>query len=158
MISSFSGEYRFLSNFYQAQIVIERRLYPDVEHYFQCCKATSTGDFAWVLDAVTAAEAKKRGRQIKCHPDWDAWKRQCMLNGVLAKFSQHPDLRDQLAATGGEVLVEGNTWGDTYWGAVAEGQRGWSLKLLETTDEEIEPFCGLNYLGRILMAVRMVLC
>jgi len=161
MISSFKGEYGFLSNFYQRTFRVpppNNFDCPDVEHAFQAAKTTNSQDFHYVLDAPTAAEAKKRGRQIVCRADWDQVKRWYMLQLVLAKFSQHDDLRFQLAATGEHALVEGNHWGDTYWGAVAEGQRGWSLKGLETTLPEFEPFCGENYLGRTLMAVRMVLC
>lgn len=32
MISSFRGEYRFLSNFYPAEVEMDDRIYPSVEH------------------------------------------------------------------------------------------------------------------------------
>ena len=57
-----------------------------------------------------------------------------MLNVVRAKFDQHPDLAQKLLETGDEELVEGNTWGDRYWG-VCGGK-------------------GKNMLGKILMRVR----
>jgi predicted NAD-dependent protein-ADP-ribosyltransferase YbiA (DUF1768 family) len=53
---------------------------------------------------------------------------------VLAKFVAHPDLRAKLLATGERPLVEGNHWGDRFWG-VCDGQ-------------------GENWLGRILVRVR----
>lgn len=53
---------------------------------------------------------------------------------VRAKFEQNPDLRQKLLSTGSEELIEGNTWGDTFWG-VCKGS-------------------GQNWLGRILMFVR----
>ena len=57
-----------------------------------------------------------------------------MYEIVLAKFTQNPDLKEKLLATGDEYLEEGNTWGDTIWGTV-DG-------------------VGENRLGKILMRVR----
>lgn len=57
-----------------------------------------------------------------------------MLNLLRYKFSQHMDLREALLATGDAVLVEGNWWGDTFFG-VCRGE-------------------GENWLGRMLMQVR----
>ena len=57
-----------------------------------------------------------------------------MYEIVLAKFTQNPDLKEKLLATGDESLEEGNTWGDTIWGTV-DG-------------------VGENRLGKILMRVR----
>lgn len=55
---------------------------------------------------------------------------------VRAKFLQNPHLAGKLLATKERQLVEGNTWGDTYWGVdIRTGQ-------------------GENHLGRILMQVR----
>jgi len=55
---------------------------------------------------------------------------------VLAKFLGNGDLRDQLLATGDAELVEGNTWGDTYWGVDSRSGK------------------GENMLGKILMETR----
>jgi predicted NAD-dependent protein-ADP-ribosyltransferase YbiA (DUF1768 family) len=49
------------------------------------------------------------------------------------KFS-HPELRQKLLDTGSCTLVEGNTWGDTFWG-VCDG-------------------VGENHLGKLLMTIR----
>ncbi len=57
-----------------------------------------------------------------------------MRNVVFTKFRQHPELQSRLVATGACMLVEGNTWGDKFWGRV-DGK------------------C-LNVLGSILMEVR----
>jgi len=56
-----------------------------------------------------------------------------MLDLVRKKF-ENPLLRAMLLATEDAVLVEGNTWNDTFWG-VCRGR-------------------GENWLGRILMQVR----
>ena len=55
---------------------------------------------------------------------------------VRAKFGQNPVLADKLLATGDTLLIEGNTWGDKFWGVDTRvGQ-------------------GENHLGKILMKVR----
>ncbi len=56
-----------------------------------------------------------------------------MLDLLRIKFTI-PTLRERLLATGDQTLIEGNTWGDTYWGVC----RG----------------VGLNNLGTLLMQVR----
>ena len=70
-------------------------------------------------------------------PDWDQVKRQVMKECVLAKFLQHKDLRDQLIATGDEVLIEDSPI-DYYWGCGADDS-------------------GQNVLGQVLMEVRQEL-
>ena len=60
-----------------------------------------------------------------------------MANVVAMKFSYHDELRSRLITTGDALLVEGNTWGDTFWGQ-CDG-------------------VGENHLGRILMGVRLAL-
>ena len=57
---------------------------------------------------------------------------------VTAKFEQNELLRQRLKETGTAYLIEGNTWGDTFWGKV---------------DSK-----GENHLGLILMDVREELC
>ena len=39
-----------------------------------------------------------------------------MYSLVWEKFSTHEHLRNLLLETGDQELIEGNTWGDTYWG------------------------------------------
>lgn len=127
MINSFRDEYRFLSNFW-----IEEDGYT-VEHHYQAEKAVSDEEYQWVLESRTPGEAKRRGRKVNMVPDWDYIKNRIMLDLVRAKF-QNPGLKSKLLATGDQELVEGNHWGDTYWG-VCNG-------------------VGQNKLGKILMKVR----
>jgi ribA/ribD-fused uncharacterized protein len=169
VISQFKGKYAFLSSFYQASMHVPIGLtypggvrVPDVEHAFQAAKAILPDDARWVLDAPTAREARQRGRHITCRADWDAIKRQVMLHMQLAKFRQHEGLLALLGDTGRELLLEGNTWGDDYWGAVWQPHEGDEHRR-PAAEHLCTPGCdgywrGHNYLGRILMAVRMVLC
>ena len=66
---------------------------------------------------------------------WDSEKVAVMMSVVREKFRQHPDLAAMLLATGNELLVERNSWGDRFWGTDVDGE-------------------GENMLGKILMRVR----
>ena len=79
--------------------------------------------------------ARRMGRSMKqIREDWDKIKLRVMYEIVKAKFSQNEKLQAKLLATRDRVLIEGNDWGDTFWGM---------------TDGE-----GENHLGKILMRVR----
>jgi predicted NAD-dependent protein-ADP-ribosyltransferase YbiA (DUF1768 family) len=60
-----------------------------------------------------------------------------MRDLIAQKFAVGSELADRLLATGDQELVEGNTWGDTFWG-VCDG-------------------VGENWLGRLLMERRAAL-
>lgn len=85
------------------------------------------------MSAPTPKKAKQRGRQVVLIPDWEDEKLEIMFDLVRMKFEDR-ELRERLLATGDEELIEGNWWGDTFWG-VCKGE-------------------GKNALGKILMTVR----
>jgi ribA/ribD-fused uncharacterized protein len=132
MIDSFKGEYEFLSNFYPATVSYEGEVYPSVEHAFQAAK-TLNPQMRLKIRLSNASGAKKLGRQLDLRADWETVKVDVMRELLKAKFSD-PELRAKLKATGEEPLVEGNWWGDTFWG-VCRGQ-------------------GDNHLGVLLMEIR----
>ena len=136
IIDSFSGEYRWLSNFYPSPITMPDGLtYPSVEHAFQAHKSDVLRERKAFCSpkAPTAGQAKRMGRKLKLRKDWESIKLAVMEEAVWRKF-EDPDLRERLLATGDVQLVEGNTWNDRFWG-VCRGK-------------------GQNHLGRILMKVR----
>ena len=117
-ISSFEGDYFFLSNFYPSPIVgkddgIE---YPTVEHYFQAHKTTNMEDRIKIAGAKTPGMAKRAGRAIDLRPDWEKIKVGVMFDALSEKF-KNPDLQTKLIATGNKRLIEGNFWHDNFWGA-----------------------------------------
>lgn len=131
-IEQFYGPYRFLSNFWPCSVSLDGMVFPSVEHAYQAAKTLDTQARA-ALVHLTAGQAKRAGRRLVLRPDWDAVKLHVMTELVRAKFSE-PTLHAALQATHPHDLVEGNTWGDTFWG-VCNG-------------------VGANHLGQILMAVR----
>lgn len=143
-ITRFKGEHRYLSNFYPCTLNFQRVAYPSAEHAFQAQKTRDLTLQQVVAAQPTPGDAKKYGRQLECRDDWEQIKKTVMLQVVLTKFRQHGTLTRQLIDTEDALLIEGNDWHDNYWGHCFCGRRACS-----------EP--GKNYLGQILMAVRMVM-
>lgn len=137
-IMRFDGsEYRWLSNFWPIPIAIDiyGKLYRfrSVEHAFQAQKAVLESDIVRIQEAVTAAKAKELGRQVRKRDDWEAIRLPAMEKPLRKKF-EWPSLARRLMDTYPRPLIEGNTWGDTYWG-VCNG-------------------VGENNLGKLLMKIR----
>ena len=124
------------SNFARFPIRLGGKTWPTSEHYFQAQKYAGTPREEEIRTAKTPSEAARLGRdrKQKLRRDWESVKDQVMREAVLAKFTQHEQLRALLLSTGDEVLVE-HTENDNYWGDGADGS-------------------GRNMLGRILMSVR----
>lgn len=132
-ITDFRGEYRWLSNFGESPIEVGGKSYATVEHFYQAMKATTVEEHEWVRTAPTPGQSKRRGQKVEMVEDWEEIKLGVMEEGLRRKF-QIPELRKKLLRTGFQHLMEGNTWGDTFWG-VHQGE-------------------GLNHLGRLLMDIR----
>lgn len=133
-ITSFSGPYRFLSNFYPCNVIFEDVKYPSVEHAYQAAKTTDKEARKRIAKLFSPGRAKQAGRRLDLRQDWEQIKLGVMGTLVDRKFRKDPRLRRLLLETGDARLEEGNNWGDTFWGTV-DGK-------------------GENHLGRILMAVR----
>lgn len=130
----FQDEYRFLSNFWMCDLVFEGITYKSSEHCFMAQKTFDEELQLKIRMQPTAAKAKIEGKKVPLRADWEEVKVEAMYNAVYAKFSQNPDLKHRLLATGNRYLEEGNTWNDVTWG-VCNG-------------------VGKNLLGQILMLVR----
>lgn len=131
-IDSFRGEYHFLSNFYETPVCVYGIKYPNAEAAFQAQKCVLPEE-AEAFKTMSPQMAKRYGRMVQLKPNWEQIKDSVMLTVVRAKF-KNPVLKDLLLNTGAAELIEGNRWGDTYWG-VCNGK-------------------GKNRLGEILMTVR----
>jgi len=132
---SFRGAFDFLSNFYPARVEVGGICYQNAEAVFQAQKCADAADRA-IFAELPAVKAKRKGRQVELRPDWDAVRLSVMEAVVRAKFTQNPDLAARLVATGTMPLVEGNFFGDTFWGVDAKTGN------------------GENNLGKILMKIR----
>lgn len=127
IIDEFIGPYRWLSNF------TSNTLGYNVEIEYQALKAMTLEDYNLIKNCCNPSEAKALGKKIKIRPDWESVKLYIMESLVWNKF-QDPVFGQKLTNTGDAMLIEGNWWGDRYWG-VCKG-------------------VGANHLGKILMNVR----
>lgn len=134
-ITSFSGSFRFLSNFYPCKVVYEGIEYPSSEHAYVAAKTDNQLQKLAISEIPSTSDVKRFGRQIKLKDNWDNIKISIMKNIVEAKFDQNPDLMKLLQETRNYELIEGNNWGDRFWGQSPLGN-------------------GRNELGKILMSVR----
>jgi ribA/ribD-fused uncharacterized protein len=129
-------DYGCFSNFSPHPIVLKGKTWPTSEHYFQAQKFAGTPDEEEVRQAKSPMVAARMGRSRKrplCK-DWESVKDRVMHEAVLAKFTQHADLRGMLLGTGDATIVE-HTANDRYWGDGGDGS-------------------GRNMLGKTLMRVR----
>ncbi len=137
MINFFSGAHRWLSNFWPCVITAkDGTVFPSTEHAYQAAKCLHREDWPRFTGG-SAAQAKRSGRLITMRPDWDQIKVTVMQRLIAQKFATGSELADKLLATEDQELIEGNTWGDTFWG-ICNGQ-------------------GLNTLGQLLMQQRTAL-
>jgi ribA/ribD-fused uncharacterized protein len=109
-----------------------------VEHRYQALKSADPAWIARNAAAPTPADARHLGRYLPLRPDWDRVKVAVMTRFLRQKFAQ-PALRAMLLATGGARLIEGNRWGDRFWGVDLTTRKGQNMLgcLLMRIREEI---------------------
>lgn len=139
-ISTFRGEYHFLSNFYQHPFTYKGLTYPNAEAAFQAQKCSSDEDRIKYTLQKNPVRAKQMGKKEPNLPsNWDEISYDIMLDILRAKFAV-PELAEMLEATGDADLEEGNHWHDNRWG--------------RCTCEKCSTKEGKNWLGKILMKIR----
>jgi len=106
------------------------------EHYVQAQRFVCDDAKTEVRKAPYAftAKALARERPEALRSDWHTVRDSVMEKAVRSKFTSNTVLRERLAATGDDEIIEASALSH-YWGAGADGT-------------------GLNKLGRILMKVR----
>ena len=136
---SVSDKYGEFSNFAEYSITIKKKRYPTTEHYFQSQKFADKKDQEQIRKANSPmlAASMGRDRKRKLRRDWDSARLNVMREALLAKFTQHDELRELLLSTGTAKIVE-HTEKDPYWGDGGDGT-------------------GQNMLGQLLMATREIL-
>lgn len=135
-IYEFQNEYRFLSNFYPSQFHYNSISYPTVEHFYQSEKTLNMIEKHNIINASSPNIAKKLGKTVEIRADWLDVRDMVMMSGLVEKFKQNPQLRKYLLETNNRYLIEGNGWGDDYWGY--DWKNGF----------------GENRLGQMLMTIR----
>lgn len=134
-VREFRGEYAFLSNFFPSPVMYEGRLWLTSEHAYQAAKTIIPDEIEQIFNATTPGKAKRLGQSITICDDWNDIRIDVMSEILEAKFSI-PELEEKLLSTGNIKLLEGNAWGDKFWGV------------------DINTGIGQNMLGTLLMQIR----
>ncbi len=115
---------------------LEGKRWPTVEHYFQGMKFSDETQQEKVRNAPTPQQARKLGRKRhkSFRKDWKKVRETVMTRGVYTRCRTHPDLADELLATGDQKIVENSNF-DYFWGCGRDRR-------------------GENAYGRVLMNVR----
>ncbi len=140
----------YLSNWYPSIFTLNGVTFSSMEQYMMYRKAVCFGDdkvAAQILATEDVAEIKALGRLVSGYDEnlWNGVRQIVVYEGLLAKFSQNPDLREQLKATGNAVLAECAVK-DRIWGV--------GLSMRDTDRLDRTKWQGQNLLGYALMMVR----
>lgn|SRR4030065_1864550 len=137
-IKFFVNEAFFMSNFYPSSILIGEHIAPTVEHAYQICvyekssKSKLTKLDLEDLCKMNPSAIKEFGKSYYV-PEEEALYN---MRSLLHKKFKDIGLRNKLLSTGDAELIEGNIWGDFFWGVDLTSGR------------------GKNYLGKLLMSER----
>ena len=140
----------YLSNWYLSNFIIEGMLFSSMEQYMMYKKAMCFDDqlvASKILETKDVAEIKALGRQVSNYNDsiWNGMRQILIYEGLLAKFTQNEDLKEQLLSTGDAILAECAVK-DRIWGI--------GLSMNNPNRLDIYKWKGQNLLGYALMLVR----
>lgn len=152
-IMGFRGEYRFLSNFFEAPVLYQGIWFPTVEHAYQSAKVVPglvheglNKSYATVFAGLCSpGAAKAAGKNLPknlIRSDWDEVKVDIMrelLRHKFNRFRSDTQVAYLLEQTYPCPIFELNTWGDKFWGVVLD---------------EHGRLNGENNLGKLLMHIR----
>ena len=138
------------SNWAPSKFIIDGVTFSCGEQYMMYKKALMFGDYDMakaIMGTKNPKEQKQFGRQVKGFKD-DVWTKYCrdiVYDGNVAKFTQNPDMLDELKSTGNKEFCEASPY-DNIWGC------GLAEDNPFINDKSNWP--GLNWLGEILTKVR----
>jgi ribA/ribD-fused uncharacterized protein len=142
-----------LSQWWPSAFTVDGLTFATAEHYMMWRKAMLFADeqaAGQILAAPDPAGAKALGRKVRGFDQaaWESRRFEFVVAGSVAKFGQHPGLREFLLATGEQVLVE-----------ASPRDRVWGIGLSAGHERAADPrqWHGLNLLGFALMRARATL-
>lgn len=138
-VKGFFGDYRWLSNFGQAQIQLDGVAYPSVEIAYQAAKHApeDRNYFFNCTSRDSIAYNRQNPPTFYTEEEWETVKVEVMRFLLEQKFNPelNPQNAQRLQETGNKYLEETNWWGDTFWGK-------------DLNDN------GKNTLGQLIMEIR----
>ena len=147
MIGEFSGNNRWLSNFWLCQIVMGDLVYPSTENAYQAAKYPKKDRQQFTT--CSPAKAKRLGSRITRPINWDSEKLIVMRKVLNQKFRVNTFNAALLLETGDVPLIEGNTWDDRFWGVYnGQGQNQLGIMLMDVRtkllDQQPKPLATLK--------------
>lgn len=134
--------YGVFSNLYRCKIVFEEEEFATSEHAYQAGKARKEAVREWILSAPSPGLVAMAAHGLytwDIAPDWSKVKFDRMRGVLYAKFTQHPELKEILLATGDARLVESATVDNPVnrlWGEVnGKGKNMLGVLLMELRDK-----------------------
>jgi len=124
----------WFSNMIEVDIVIDGKIYKSTENYYQSEKMTNENDKEYIA-SLSPHKSKTESRKLPIRGDWAEYKFVVMRTALEAKFKL-PKWKNELLATGNEMVIEWNNWNDKIWGV------------------SIKDNLGNNNLGLMLMDIR----
>ena len=143
-------KYGFLSNWYLSHFTVQGTEFSSMEQYMMYQKAVcfyDEGIVSRIMKTDDVAEIKRLGRAVNGYDDhvWNGIRQIVVYEGLMAKFSQNQELKEQLMDTGGAILAE-----------CAVRDRIWGIGLSMTDPDRFDrsKWKGQNLLGYALTMVR----
>jgi len=141
------------SQWHPSNFTIDGIEYNCCEQYMMAKKALTFNDqesYKMIMYSDNPRDQKAFGRRVKNFNAevWSVISREVVYQANYAKFTQNPELRKQLMATGDLEIVEASPY-DKIWGIGLgeEDPRAWDKSQWE----------GTNWLGEAIMRVRETL-
>ena len=140
----------YLSNWYLSPFTFDEVSFSSMEQYMMYRKALTFGDDKVASDILITsdvAKIKALGRLVSGYDEssWNGIRQIVVYEGLLAKFSQNPELKVQLKSTGDAILAECAVK-DRIWGI--------GLSMHDPNRFDRRKWQGQNLLGYTLMMVR----
>ena len=140
----------YLSNWYPSPFTIDGLSFSSVEQYMMHQKAVTFGDeetAAAILATDNPGKIKALGRSVRNYDDtrWNGIRQIVVYKGLLEKFRQNPNLKQQLLATAPHTLAE-CALQDKIWGI--------GISMHDECRFDPDLWEGQNLLGFTLMMVQ----
>lgn len=114
------NEYKELDNRYPANITLDGKTWPSVEHYYQASKFPTLPEFQEQIRSMPTAMAAAKAGKTKdpakpIRADWKEKREEIARKAIFAKFDQNPQLKQILLDTYPRPLVFADGT-DGFWG------------------------------------------
>ena len=132
-ITSFTGEYSFLSNSFPCLVEIDGLKFNSAEAAFWSQKVKDV-NARRKYTRLNPNKAREKAMNAVPIDDWDELKEDIMKKILKIKFS-NPDLKKKLKDTNKQKLLNNTTYRDEYWGIyLGKGKNKLGVLLMELRD------------------------